>query len=155
MDGLRRRVLVDRALLARSFGLLGATEAAMSLSAFALVLVHGGWSWGTTPEAGLLATASGTAFAAISLGQMANAFACRSTRRPVWRIPLRDNFWILAAVAAELVLLLGFLGIPWLADLLGGAWPTTLGWLAALACPVAVIAVDSAAKRWAAANRSA
>ncbi|MBF4767166.1 cation-transporting P-type ATPase [Nocardioides agariphilus] len=147
MDGLRRRVLVDRALLARSFGLLGATEAAMSLGAFAVVLLHGGWHWGTTPEPGLLAVASGTAFAAIALGQMANAFACRSTSRFVWNIPVRDNLWVLAAVAAELVLLLAFVGIPWLADLLGGSWPSTLGWLAALASPVAVIAVDSISKR--------
>jgi magnesium-transporting ATPase (P-type) len=147
MDGLRRRVLVDRALLARSFGLLGATEAATSLGAFAVVLLHGGWHWGTTPEPGLLAVASGTAFAAIALGQMANAFACRSTSRFVWNIPVRDNLWVLAAVAAELVLLLAFVGIPWLADLLGGSWPSTLGWLAALASPVAVIAVDSISKR--------
>jgi magnesium-transporting ATPase (P-type) len=147
MEGLRHRVLVDRALLTRAFGVLGATEAALSMSAFAIVLVHGGWRWGSTPEPGLLAVASGTAFAAIALGQMANAFACRSTRRPVWRIPLRDNVWVLAAVAAELGLLLAFLGIPWLAELLGGAWPSTLGWLAALTCPAGVILVDTWAKR--------
>jgi magnesium-transporting ATPase (P-type) len=146
LKGLRRRVLIDRPLLTRSFGVLGATEAAMSLGAFAIVLVHGGWRWGTTPEPGLLAVASGTAFAAIALGQMANAFACRSTRLPVWRLPLRENIWIVASVAAELALLLVFLGVPWLADLLGGSWPSTLGWLAALACPVAVIAVDTWAK---------
>ena len=147
MEGLRRRVLVDRHLLIRAFGVLGATEAAMSLCAFALVLVHGGWRWGTSPDPGLLAVASGTAFAAIAFGQMANAFACRSTSRPVWRIPLRENLWVLAAVAAELVLLLTFVGVPWLADLLGGAWPSTLGWLAALVSPAAVIGVDTWFKR--------
>ena len=40
MEGLRRRVLVDRQVLARSFGLLRATEAVMSLGAFAIVLVN-------------------------------------------------------------------------------------------------------------------
>jgi hypothetical protein len=78
---------------------------------------------------------------------MANAFACRSTHRLVWKIPVRDNLWILASVAAELVLLLAFVGIPWLAELLGGAWPSPLGWLAALACPAAVIGVDTWSKR--------
>jgi magnesium-transporting ATPase (P-type) len=146
LQGLRRRVLIDRPLLARSFGVLGATEAVMSLGAFAVVLVTGGWTWGATPEPRLLAVASGTAFAAIALGQMANAFACRSTRLPVWRLPLSANIWILASVAAELVLLLVFLGVPWLAELLGGSWPSTLGWLAALSCPVAVVAVDTWAK---------
>jgi magnesium-transporting ATPase (P-type) len=148
LRGLRRRVLVDQALLSRSFGVLGATEAATSLGAFAVVLIHGGWTWGTTPEAGLLAVASGTAFAAIALGQMANAFACRSTRLAVWQVPLRRNIWVLASVAAEMALLLTFLGVPWLAELLGGAWPSALGWLSALACPVAVIAVDTLAKRF-------
>jgi magnesium-transporting ATPase (P-type) len=51
MQGLRRGVLVGRALLTRSFGVLGATEAVMSLGAFAVVLVRGGWTWGTTPPA--------------------------------------------------------------------------------------------------------
>ncbi len=147
LEGQRRRVLVDRPLLVRSFGLLGLTEAAASLGAFATVLVHGGWRWGMTPEPALLASASGTAFAAIALGQMANAFACRSTRRPVWRVPLRDNPWVLAAVGAELLLLLGFLGVPWLADLLGGTWPSLLGWTAAAVSPVAVLAVDTVSKR--------
>jgi len=147
MEGLRRRVLVDRPLLARSFGVLGATEAAMSLAAFAIVLLHGGWRWGATPDLELLTTASGTAFAAIALGQMANAFACRSTRKPVWRLSIRDNPWVLAAVGAELLLLVGFLGVPWLAELLGGAWPSTLGWTAAMVSPAAVIAVDTWTKR--------
>ena len=147
MKGLRRRALVDRTLLGRSFGVLGATEAAMSLAAFAIVLLHGGWHWGATPVPELLATASGTAFAAIALGQMANAFACRSTRKPMWRLSLRDNPWVLAAVGAELLLLLGFLGVPWLAELLGGAWPSTLGWSAAMASPAAVFAVDTWTKR--------
>ena len=78
---------------------------------------------------------------------MANAFACRSTRKPVWRLSIRDNPWVLAAVGAELLLLLGFLGVPWLAELLGGAWPSTLGWTAAMASPAAVIAVDTWTKR--------
>ena len=60
---------------------------------------------------------------------------------------MRDNVWLLAAVAAELVLLFAFLGVPWLTGLLGGAWPSSLGWLAAMACPAAVIVVDGLSKR--------
>ncbi len=148
IEGQHRRALVDRRLLVRAFGGLGAAEAIVALTAFALVLVHGGWRWGETPTPGLLATASGTAFAAIALGQMANAIACRSTRLPVWRLSLRANPWVLAAVLSELALLLAFLGLPALAGLLGGAWPSPLGWAAAAAAPIAVLVVDSTTKVW-------
>jgi len=146
MNGPPRRQIVDRGLLLRAFLVLGATEAAVALGAFTTVLVAGGWRWGEDPSGGLLATASGTAFAAIALGQMANAFACRSTTRPVWRMRPTGNPLVVAAVAAEVVLLLVFLGVPWMRDLLGGGWPSALGWtLAALAVP-AVLVADAAAK---------
>lgn len=146
MNGPRRRTLVDRAVLVRAFLVLGATEALVSLGAFATVLVVGGWRWGDTPPDSLLLTDSGTAFATIALGQMANAFACRSTSRPVWRQQLLGNRLVVAAVAAELALLLVFLGVPWLADLLGGGWPSPLGWALAAAVVPAILAVDGLAK---------
>jgi magnesium-transporting ATPase (P-type) len=144
MDGRQDRSVVDRAMMLRAFGLLGAAEAVASMAAFTFVLVHGGWTWGTAPGAGLLALASGTAFAAISIGQMANAFACRSEARPVWRIDPMSNPLVLYAVAAEVLLLMAFLGVPPLSGLLGGTWPTLTGWLGLAA--VGVIAVDAASK---------
>ncbi|HEX5919204.1 MAG TPA: HAD-IC family P-type ATPase, partial [Nocardioides sp.] len=147
MQNRKARAIVDRALMVRAFAVLGPTEAAMAMAAFTTVLVSGGWSWGEDPTSSLLATASGTAFAAIALGQMANAFACRSTRAPVWRMDPRTNTLVLVAVAAEVVLLAAFLGIPPVAGLLGGAWPSTAGWLAAAASPVALVAVDGRVKR--------
>jgi magnesium-transporting ATPase (P-type) len=147
MENRVARTIVDRALMLRAFAVLGPTEALTSLAAFTWVLVGGGWRWGETPSPQLLATASGTAFAAIALGQMANAVACRSTRTPVWRLDPRTNPLVAAAVAAEMVLLAVFLGVPPLAELLGGSWPSGTGWLAAAACPVAVVAVDGLAKR--------
>ena len=77
--------LIDRRLLARAFGVLGPVEAAVELAAFLGVLLVGGWSWGEPASAGLLAAASGTAFVTVVLGQLANAFACRSEHRPVGR----------------------------------------------------------------------
>ena len=82
----------------------------MSMLAFTTVLVLGGWAWGEAPGAALLATASGTAFAAIAVGQMANAFACRSSSVPAWRLPFRSNPLVLAAVGAEVLLLLASSG---------------------------------------------
>jgi hypothetical protein len=105
-----------------------------------------GWTWGSTPPASTLAIASGSAFAAIALGQMANAFAFRSETQPVWRQSQGTNRLLLGAVTAELVLLVVFLGFPPLARLLGGSWPTAFGWALALCAVPIVIIVDAGCK---------
>jgi magnesium-transporting ATPase (P-type) len=147
MGNRRTRALIDRALLTRAFAVLGLTEAVMAMAAFTWVLVDGGWSWGDTPSAGLLATASGTAFAAIALAQMVNAFACRSTVTPVWSMQPTTNRLVLAAVAVEMLLLLLFLGLPPLARALGGSWPTGAGWVAAVVSAAVLLVVDGLAKQ--------
>jgi calcium-translocating P-type ATPase len=145
--------LIDRRLLTRAFGLLGPAEVIASLTAFVAVLIGGGWRWGATPAAGLLATASGTAFAAIVLGQLANAYACRSETRAAFTLDPRRNRLLAVAVATELALLAAFLGVPTIANLLGGGWPTPAGWiLAALAIPL-VFTVDTLHKWRRAASR--
>ena len=153
MKGTRRRTLVDRGVLMRAFLVLGVTEAVLSLGAFAVILTRGGWSWGETPADGLLALASGTAFATIACSQIANAFVCRSTTRPVWRLALLSNRLVLGAVAAEAVLLLAFVGSPPVADVLGGAWPPALGWAMALVAGVVLVGVDGLVKAWGRRNR--
>jgi magnesium-transporting ATPase (P-type) len=147
MRGRARRRLVDRSLLVRALGVLGVTEALMALATFAVVLVAGGWTWGATPGDHVLFVASGSAFAAIALGQMANAFACRSSVLPIWRLSPWGNPLVLAAVTAELTLLLLFLGLPGLSHLLGGGWPPLLGWVAAVLTAAAVALVDGLAKQ--------
>jgi calcium-translocating P-type ATPase len=138
--------LIDSGVLTRAFGVLGPAEVLVSLGVFAGVLLAGGWAWGDEPSAALLATASGTAFAAIVLGQLANAFACRSEARPVHRIDAWANHLLPAAIGVELLLLFVFLAVPPVADALGGSWPSALGWaLAALAVP-AVLLADAADK---------
>lgn len=142
-----QRSLIDRAVALRAFLVLGATEALLSMSAFAAVLLWNGWTWGESPSGDVLAVASGTAFATIACMQMANAFACRSTRVPIWRIGLLGNRLVLLAVVAEVALLFLFLGVPPVADLLGGAVPDVGGWVMALAAAALLALVDGAAKR--------
>jgi magnesium-transporting ATPase (P-type) len=147
MDGPGHRGrLVDGGLLRRAFGVLGAVEAAVTLAAFTTVLLLGGWRWGTTPDAALLATASGSAFAVIAVAQMANAFACRSATVPVRRLRLTGNRFVLAAVAAELALLVVFLGVPFVSRLLGGSWPSSVGWAMAGLAVVLLLLSDAGHK---------
>jgi len=143
---MRAGSLMNASVLRRAFGVLGPAEAATSMLGFVVVLERGGWSFGDTPDPHLLALASGTAFAAIVLGQLANAFACRSESRWIGAMGFRGNPLLLIAVAVETVMLLVFLGLPPLADLLGGTLPDAAGWLlAALAIPI-VWSADAVAK---------
>jgi CDP-diglyceride synthetase len=130
----------------RAFGVLGPAEALASMAAYVVVLLAGGWTWGGTPDAALLATASGTAFTAIVLGQLANAFACRSESRWLGRVGFRGNNLLLYAIGFELVVLALFLIVPPFPELLGGSLPNALGWTLALAAIPIVWCADTAHK---------
>ena len=54
--------------------------------------------------------------------------------------------WVAAGLALLAVLLLVMLGLPALAEVLGGSWPSPRGWALALACPVVLVVVDGIAK---------
>jgi calcium-translocating P-type ATPase len=142
----RTSSLIDRRVMVRAFGVLGPAEAAIEMAAFMIVLMAGGWAWGLDPSTHLLAVASGSAFAAVVLGQLANAFACRSEVTWAGGKSLWTNRFLLVATGVELALLLAFVGIPALAGLLGGAWPGGLGWAAAAAAVPTVLLADLAYK---------
>jgi magnesium-transporting ATPase (P-type) len=144
----RTTSLVDGRLLRRALAVLGPTEAAVEMLAFTVVLTAGGWAWGQEPSGHLLAVASGTAFATVVLGQLANAFACRSETTWVGRLLRTRNPLLLLAVVVELAMLPVFLGVGPVADQLGGTWPSPLGWaMASLAVP-AVLLADTVHKQW-------
>ncbi|WP_404389153.1 HAD-IC family P-type ATPase [Humibacillus xanthopallidus] len=148
---LHQGALVDGVLMRRAFLVLGPAEAVVEMGVFIAVLVHGGWVYGTVPGAELLALASGGAFATVVLGQLANAFACRSASRRVGAWSLRGNRLLLWAVGVELAFLVVILGWPALAAVLGGSMPDLAGWAMALLVVPAVLAADAAhkaARRW-------
>ena len=156
MEGPRTKERVaSGSVLRRAFLVLGPIEAVTAVAAFLWVLTGGGWGLGETPSGTLLAQASGTAFAVIAVGQVANAFACRSQTRPAWGVDPRRNPLVVAAVAVELVLLAGFLGLPWLSETLGGSWPSGEGWLWALGAGFALLLGDRIHKAWRNARRRA
>ena len=151
-----RHHLLDRRMFARVFGVLGPVEAVVEMAAFLTVFLVAGWRPGDAfPSGDTLLAASGAAFTAVVLGQAANAFACRSTVSPPWRIGWTTNRLLVGAVVAELAMLAGFLFVAPVADLLDQAPPTAAGTAVALLAVPAVIAADAVHKAVAHRRRSA
>jgi magnesium-transporting ATPase (P-type) len=140
--------LLDSQLLKRVFGVLGPTEAIVEMSAFLATFIALGWRPGDPFTSGdTLLAASGAAFAAVVIGQMATAFACRSTTRWPGSLGWTTNRLLVIAVIFQAVALLALLFIPTLASLLDHAAPTLAGWIVALSAAPAVLAADLAYKR--------
>ncbi|MEV4991363.1 cation-translocating P-type ATPase [Pseudarthrobacter sp. LMD1-1-1.1] len=137
-----RRHLMDRRLIIRVFCILGPVEAAVEMAVFSAVLAGGGWTRGQVPAAPLLMAASGAAFTAVVLGQLANAFACRSATVPPWKLGWGTNKLLVWAVLAEAAILAVCLYVPSLAALLGQAPPPAEGLLLALLAAPAVLLAD-------------
>ncbi len=136
--------LLDRTVARRAFGVLGPTEAFVAMAAFVTSFLAAGWRPGDEfPTGATLTTASGAAFAAIVLGQVANAFTCRSRTVYAWRLPVRNNPLLIIAATVEIALLAALLWISGLADLLDQAPPSVAGWLVAALAPAAVLAADT------------
>lgn len=139
--------LINSTVAFRAFGVLGPTESLVSMIAFVVVFLAMGWSPGEPfPEGHVLDMASGAAFTAVVVGQMANAFACRSTTRWPGGLGWTSNRLLLWAVGFEVVLASAFIWFPPLARLLGQAPPPLEGWLVVVLAAPAVLAADTVAK---------
>jgi magnesium-transporting ATPase (P-type) len=150
-----RRHLIGPRLLLREFGLLGPVEALMEMAAFLAALAAVGWRpGGPFPLGPVLLAASGAAFTAVVVGQMANAFACRSASQWPGAIGWTGNRFLLKAVIVELLLLLAFLYVRPLAGVLGQSPPNMAGAAIALLAFPAVLAADAIQKRWASSRRN-
>jgi magnesium-transporting ATPase (P-type) len=148
------RHLLDWSVLARVFGVLGPAESIMSIGAFLASFWAMGWRFGEAfPLGHAVAVASGAAFAAVILGQVGNAFACRSAS--VWpgRLGWFSNRLLLVAIAVELLLLAVFLYVGPVARLLGHSAPNPSGGIVAIAAIPAMLVVDAVWKQWKAARR--
>jgi magnesium-transporting ATPase (P-type) len=138
------RHLIDRPLVLRAFGVLGLTEAVVEISAFVAALIASGWRPGNSfPTGHALMPASGAAFAAVVIGQVANSFACRSATKSPWKLGWRTNRLLLWAVGVEVVVLAGFLLVPPVARLLDHAFPPLAGLVVAMLSAPLVLASDA------------
>ena len=142
-QGPVRGALFDRLTAWRSFGVLGPLEALSGFGAFLAVLGLGGWRISDPPpDTALLARASGAYFLVVVTTQTANAFACRSTRLPPWRLGWCANRLLCLAVTVEFAAALVMLWTP-LAGALGQADPGPVGWGIAVGAAVLLVLVDA------------
>ncbi|WP_306060901.1 cation-translocating P-type ATPase [Natronococcus wangiae] len=141
--------LIDETVLGRAFGVLGPAEATVEMTAFVVALAAFGWvPGGEFPHQSELLAASGAAFTAVVVGQMANAFACRSTTRWPGDLGWTSNRLLIGAVVVELLALLVFIFVGSIARILGHAPPPLEGALVALLAAPAVLLADAMYKRW-------
>ena len=147
LEGLQKhRHLLTRDVFVRAFAVLGPVLSTVELFAFFVAFLAAGWRTGTDfPGGQALTAASGTAFTAVVLGQAANAFVCRSTMKPVWRLSIATNWLLVGAVGVELMMLVVFL-LPPVSGVLGQSFPPAAGLLAAATAIPAVILADAAHK---------
>jgi magnesium-transporting ATPase (P-type) len=139
--------LLSRRVLVRAFGILGPTEALWSIATFVGSFLASGWRPGDGfPDGHVLAVASGAAFMAVVLCQMANAFACRSSSRPAWRLRWTANRLLFPAVAVAAAVSVGTVWFAPVARALDQATPSAVGWLLAAVGPFIVLAVDGLSK---------
>lgn len=140
--------LLNKTVALRAFAIQGPTIALFTMIAFSLTILASGASLigGEVPSSVLLA-ASGAAFMTVVLGQIANAFACRSTTQPINRIGWLTNRFLLVAIGIDVIFALATIYVGPLATALGQSGPTVLGWLIALLTIPAVFAVDLIYKR--------
>jgi magnesium-transporting ATPase (P-type) len=146
----RSEHLLNRHLLTRAFGFLGPIEAVCSLTvAWVGAALFFGWRpWVALPAKGTeqLATLSAMVFSTIVLMQMANAFACRSTRESLWTIRPFTNRLLVGAVLVEAAALAAFLYVPLISRALGGHQLTAVEWLPLLTTPWILLAAEEARK---------
>jgi sodium/potassium-transporting ATPase subunit alpha len=137
----RTERLMNRPLLLRAYVFLGLIEAGIAMSAFFLLLLTEGWTWGMPLDwsDSLYKEATTATFAAIVVAQVANVFACRSDRVPLSQLGWFTNPLLLWGIATQLVVLALIIYTPWGNAIFGTsplpAWifgPLVLGALALL-----------------------
>jgi sodium/potassium-transporting ATPase subunit alpha len=98
--------LLNFSLLTRAYMFLGPMEAAAGLFGFFYVLYKGGWQWGQMLASNniLYLQATTACLTAIIVTQIANVFACRSSRESVFHLGFFTNRLIFGSIAFELLL---------------------------------------------------
>ena len=140
--------LLNFPLLARAYLFLGPIEAFACMFGFFSVLNGGGWTWGTLLQtsAPLYLQATTACLTAIIVMQVANVFACRSSRESLFTTGFFTNRLIFASIAFELALQLFIVYSPPGNEVFATA-PITLNvWLMLIPFAILLLAAEEGRK---------
>lgn len=145
--------VIDRALLVRAWGLLGAVSAVLVMGGYFYTLSRAGWHLGDptaagTPLHGAYLQATTVTFAGIVACQIGTAFAARTDHASLFSIGLLSNPMLLAGIAFELIFTAAVIYAPPLQDLFGTASLSPAQLALITPFPVIVWGADELA-RWA------
>ena len=144
--------VIDRRLLARAWGLLGVTSAALVLLGFFIVLWQAGWQPGAPTGEGAplheaYRQATTVSFVGIVSCQIGTAFAARTDHASLFSVGVFSNRLLLWGIAFELAFTAAVVYVPLLQNVFGTA-ALTAGQLAIVApFPVIVWGIDEIV-RW-------
>jgi sodium/potassium-transporting ATPase subunit alpha len=137
--------------MARAYFFLGPLEAAACMFGFFWVLNQGGWSFGESlsPFNPVYRAATTACLTGIIVTQVANVFACRSSRESLVSIGIFSNRLIFVAIAFELALQLFIVYHPYGNTIFSTLPLSGQTWLVLLPFAVALLFVEEARKLFA------
>ncbi len=144
----RDKRLLDRRLLLRAYGFLGALEAVACMGAFYFAYLLHGWRPGTAlPASGALYIEATTmTLASIVFAQVGNVFACRTERESVLKAGLLRNRLVLVGIVVELGLLILFMQIPPFQRVFGVSPIHPYGWAVLIVFPCLLLLAEEGRK---------
>ena len=107
-----------------------------------------GWSWGDSLDRSSMAylKSSTTAFAALVLIQMVNAFNARHPHKSVFSIGVLKNLWLLGAISISLLTLFVFVEVPFIQQFLHTTHLTLQEWILITIASFSILGVEEARK---------
>lgn len=140
--------LLDRPLILRSYLFLGPLEAVACMFGFFWVLHDSGWTLGTMLAPGDMRYLQATTacFTAIIIAQIGNVFACRSSRESIFSIGFFSNRLIFAGIAAEILLLLCIVYLPFGNRIFGTAPLSLETWLVLIPFSIGLLGAEELRK---------
>ncbi len=128
---------------------IGAIMAVGGVTAFLLVLMREGWSYGMAldPEGLPYRHATTATYVTLALTQMANLFQSRSETRSFFRMPFFSNPWVFAGFGTSLLMLFLFTNVPFFQHVLGMAPIERIDWIVAWCFTALVFVFEEARKR--------
>jgi len=144
----RDKRLLDRRLLLRAYGFLGALEAVACMAGFFSVYLIQGWRPGIPLAASgpLYIEATTMTLASIVFAQVGNVFACRTERESTVRVGLLSNRLVLVGIVVELTLLVLFIQTPLLQKVFGVSPIHPYGWAVLLIFPCLLFLAEEGRK---------